>query len=191
MRRMAAAQPTHGSPANALHRGSHHVRQPRDSGMTAFLVLALGLVPALAATVRHDEPRARQKDANGWIDMLARPCLSSTAGLASRYRPMEGSIPDLNGRLTRPAATRSVRATAVTEWLRLDQTLTDYIFHVEWRFTPVPGKKGYNSGSTSATRPTAEGVASGPVRRCIGRLSIWRDAGGLRHEAVQLPERDA
>ena len=32
------------------------------------------------------------------------------------------------------------------EWLRLDQTLTDYIFHVEWRFTPVPGKKGYNSG---------------------------------------------
>jgi hypothetical protein len=32
------------------------------------------------------------------------------------------------------------------EWLRWDQQLGDAIFHVEWRFTPVDGKKGYNSG---------------------------------------------
>ena len=32
------------------------------------------------------------------------------------------------------------------EWLRWDQELGDFIYHVEWRFTPVPGKKGYNSG---------------------------------------------
>ena len=32
------------------------------------------------------------------------------------------------------------------EWLRWDKELGDCIFHVEWRFTVVPGKKGYNSG---------------------------------------------
>jgi hypothetical protein len=32
------------------------------------------------------------------------------------------------------------------EWLRWDEELGDSIFHVEWRFIPVPGKKGYNSG---------------------------------------------
>ena len=28
----------------------------------------------------------------------------------------------------------------------LGQGVGDGVFHVEWRFTPVPGKKGYNSG---------------------------------------------
>ncbi len=32
------------------------------------------------------------------------------------------------------------------EWLRYDKELGDAIFHVEFRFTPVEGKKGYNSG---------------------------------------------
>jgi hypothetical protein len=32
------------------------------------------------------------------------------------------------------------------EWLRWDQELGDFIYHVEWRFTPVEGKTGYNSG---------------------------------------------
>ncbi len=32
------------------------------------------------------------------------------------------------------------------EWLRWDKELSDFVFHVEWRFTPVEGKKGYNSG---------------------------------------------
>lgn len=32
------------------------------------------------------------------------------------------------------------------EWLRWDQEVGDAIYHVEWRFTPGEGKKGYNSG---------------------------------------------
>ncbi len=32
------------------------------------------------------------------------------------------------------------------EWLRFDRELGDFVYHVEWRFTPVTGKKGYNSG---------------------------------------------
>jgi hypothetical protein len=32
------------------------------------------------------------------------------------------------------------------DWLRYDREQADCIFHVEWRFTPVEGKSGYNSG---------------------------------------------
>jgi hypothetical protein len=32
------------------------------------------------------------------------------------------------------------------EWLRYDRELTDFVLYVEWRFTPVEGGKGYNSG---------------------------------------------
>jgi hypothetical protein len=32
------------------------------------------------------------------------------------------------------------------DWLRWDQELGDFVYHVEWRFTPVEGKDGYNSG---------------------------------------------
>jgi hypothetical protein len=42
-----------------------------DRAMTIVLVLALGLVPALAAPGRNDEPSALEKDSNDWIDMLA------------------------------------------------------------------------------------------------------------------------
>jgi 3-keto-disaccharide hydrolase len=32
------------------------------------------------------------------------------------------------------------------EWLRYDRVLGDFMFHVEWRLTPVEGTKNYNSG---------------------------------------------
>lgn len=32
------------------------------------------------------------------------------------------------------------------DWLRWDTELTDFVYHVEFRFTPVAGKSGYNSG---------------------------------------------
>jgi len=32
------------------------------------------------------------------------------------------------------------------DWLRYDRELKDFILHVEWRFAPIEGGKGYNSG---------------------------------------------
>jgi hypothetical protein len=32
------------------------------------------------------------------------------------------------------------------EWLRYDLELANFVLHAEWRFTPVEGGKGYNSG---------------------------------------------
>jgi hypothetical protein len=32
------------------------------------------------------------------------------------------------------------------DWLRYDRELSDFVYHVEWRYEPVEGKTGYNSG---------------------------------------------
>jgi hypothetical protein len=32
------------------------------------------------------------------------------------------------------------------DWLRYDRELGDFIFHAEWRYFPVEGRSGYNSG---------------------------------------------
>ena len=42
------------------------------------------------------------------------------------------------------------------EWLRYDKELTDFIFHVEFRFTKIEGGRGYNSGVMG--RNSADGV---------------------------------
>jgi hypothetical protein len=113
--------------------------------MIAFAIV-LGVVPALAAQGQKGEPSALEKDTKGWIDMLS------------------GAGPELEGWKREPippgreigeksqwsfdSATGNLvcQGDGGHEWLKLDQVLTDYILHVEWRFTPVPGKKGYNSG---------------------------------------------
>ncbi len=117
-----------------------------DRAMKIVLVLALGLASALAASGRNDEPSALEKDSNGWIDMLA-TAGPELDGWTRKPIPPDGELnPRSQWSLDPAKGTVICQGDGGHEWLRLDQVLTDYIFHVEWRFTPVPGKKGYNSG---------------------------------------------
>ncbi len=113
---------------------------------SAGLALVLSCAkPGLAA----DSPSALEKSPDGWRDLLA------------------GAGPDLNGwtrlpippgskpKATAPGSQWSIdektghlvcRGDGGHEWLRWDEPVGDAIYHVEWRYTAVPGKKGYNSG---------------------------------------------
>ena len=80
------------------------------------------------------------------------------------------------------------------EWLRWDKELGDCIFHVEWRFSVVPGKKGYNSGiyarnsADGKIRHQAQtGDASGgylfgetPVKGTIKRFNLSKQQAASR-----------
>jgi hypothetical protein len=109
-------------------------------------VLIVGLVPVLADAPPKPEQSALEKDPKGWMDVLSeagtelegwkREPIPPGAELSERS---QWSLDPKTGILV-------CQGDGGHEWLRLDQVLTDYIFHVEWRFTPVPGKKGYNSG---------------------------------------------
>jgi hypothetical protein len=113
-------------------------------GMVFLLVI--GLPHLLAASGQKGEPSALEKDPSGWVDMLA----SAGQGLDGWTR---GPLPagrDLKSESQwslDPATGHLIcQGDGGHEWLRLDQVLADYVLHVEWRFTPVPGRKGYNSG---------------------------------------------
>jgi hypothetical protein len=118
----------------------HEHARPRTIAFGLLLAAALGgLAPP-------DSRSALEESPEGWTDLLAKagPELSGWT---------RGPVP-ATGRLNPRSPWAHDPATGVLvcegngghEWIRWDQELGDFVFHVEWRFTPVPGKNGYNSG---------------------------------------------
>jgi Domain of Unknown Function (DUF1080) len=112
-----------------------------------FRVFVLAVVfAASAAVARDDSTSALERDPKGWTDLLAkagpelkgwtRATLPARGKLSARS---QWSLDEATGHLI-------CDGNGPHEWLRWDEELSDGIFHVEWRFTIVPGKKGYNSG---------------------------------------------
>jgi hypothetical protein len=113
-------------------------------GLTVLFVL--GVVPFCAGQAAKDQPSALESDPKGWMDMLS----SAGADLEGWTRapiPPGGMLREESQWSLDPKTGNLVcKGDGGHEWLRCDQSLTDFLFHVEWRYTPVPGKKGYNSG---------------------------------------------
>ena len=89
---------------------------------------------------------ALERDPQGWTDLLAHagPKLE---GWVRGPVPPEGKLnPRTQWSLDASTGYLICEGNGGHEWLRWDRELSDFIFHVEWRFTAVPGKKGYNSG---------------------------------------------
>jgi hypothetical protein len=89
---------------------------------------------------------AADPDPEGWIDLLkdAGPALKgwSRATLSAGAK----LNPDSQWVLDTQTGVLVCQGDKGHEWLRWDRELGDFDFRVEWRFTPVAGKKGYNSG---------------------------------------------
>jgi hypothetical protein len=122
---------------------------PRDFRARMLVsVLGVGLSLALAAPAPESTPGALERDPSGWIDLLegvgAGPELK---GWTRGPIPPEGKL-DAESQWKFDPATGilTCEGTGGHDWVRWDRELGDFIYHVEWRFTPVPGKKGYNSG---------------------------------------------
>ncbi len=115
---------------------------------SGVLAVMLGSSLWTAAGAADDAASALEHDPNGWIDLLGHvgPSLNGW---------VRGPIPPPPKGKLNPSSQWSLDSTTGHlvcqgdkghEWLRWDQEIGDCIFHVEWRFTPVPGRKGYNSG---------------------------------------------
>jgi hypothetical protein len=104
-----------------------------------MLVAAVAAVPA-------DTPSALEQDSKRWTDLLAEagPNLD---GWVRGPIPPGGKLGETSQWELDPQ-TKVLRCTGKGghEWLRWDKELGNFIYHVEWRFLPVEGKKGYNSG---------------------------------------------
>jgi hypothetical protein len=109
------------------------------------LLLIVVLAPSRAMAA-DDGPSSLERDPEGWTDLLAHagPKLK---GWSRQPLPSGGNIGD-RSQWSLDVATGFLvcQGDGGHEWLRWDKELEDCIFHVEWRFTVVPGKKSYNSG---------------------------------------------
>jgi Domain of Unknown Function (DUF1080) len=116
----------------------------------SHLMLSSVLLVSIACLAMADEaetPSALERDPSGWTDLLAQagPKLE---GWTRGPLPATGRL-NPRSQWSLDAATGHLvcEGNGGHEWLRWDKELGDGVFHVEWRFTPVPGKKGYNSGA--------------------------------------------
>jgi hypothetical protein len=124
---------------------SHGLKEILMRSCRGFLAIVLGLVPS-PSTSDEIVAGALERDPEGWTDLLA----GAGPNLEGRTR---GTIPQ-GGKLSARSQWSLDATTGYLvcqsdgghEWLRWDQELGDCIFHVEWRFTPIPGRKGYDSG---------------------------------------------
>lgn len=160
--------------------------------VVALLVLRCAVAsPALAV---EESPSALQRAPDGWKDLLE----SAGPGLKGWTRlplpPGSKTSDTTQWKLESTTGLLVCRGDGGHEWLRWDEELGDSVFHVEWRFTPVPGKKGYNSGVYA--RNSADGTvwhqaqtgdASGgylfgntPVDGQAKRLNLSRQLHGQR-----------
>lgn len=83
---------------------------------------------------------------DGWTDLLAQagPQLK---GWTRGPIPPAGKLSETSQWSLDPATGHLVcEGNGGHEWLRWDEEQGDFVYHVEWRFTRVEGKRGYNSG---------------------------------------------
>jgi hypothetical protein len=105
------------------------------------------MIPLVAflLLLAQESPSALQADSNGWTDLLA----DAGHDLKGWTRTPIHSGDKLNANsqwsLDPKTGNLVCEGNGGHEWLRYDKEFGDFIYHVEWRYTPGD-KKGYNSG---------------------------------------------
>jgi hypothetical protein len=113
-----------------------------------LIVLAIGLAGVSTGGARgQSAPSALEAGPAGWVDLIAEAG-PELKGWTRGPIPPGGKLGEAS-----PWVVDRDRGLLVCkgneaghEWLRYDRPLRDGVFHVEWRFVPVAGKTGYNSG---------------------------------------------
>ena len=106
--------------------------------------LALALLVLAIPVCRAQAPSAFETDPNGWTDIMPN---SAFDGWIRRPFVSPATInPVSQWKVDTANRILLCEGNLGHEWLRYDRELTNSIFHVEFRFTPIEGGKGYNSG---------------------------------------------
>jgi hypothetical protein len=116
----------------------------------ALLWLATGLlavVPPMARGEGPATPSALERDPAGWIDLLADAGPELKGWTRLPVKPGGKLQAGSQWALDPSTGILTCRGDGGHDWLRSDEPRGDFVYHVEWRFTPVAtGKAAYNSG---------------------------------------------
>jgi 3-keto-disaccharide hydrolase len=87
---------------------------------------------------------ASKSGSTGWVDIMPDESFSQWTRVA--IPPEKALDPVSQWSVDVPRRIVICEGNHGHEWLRYNRELSDFIFHVEWRFTKREGLKGYNSG---------------------------------------------
>lgn len=110
---------------------------------------AKALLLACAAIAAHGQERsALEREPQGWQNIMPGQRLEGWTRQAIAPDPLD---PVSQWKLL-PGGILLCEGNRGHDWLRFDQELTDFVFHVEFRYVPVEGNPRYNSGIFVRTR---------------------------------------
>jgi hypothetical protein len=108
-----------------------------------FVALAAGACWGPASVAQGDSRSALETAPQGWTDITPKADLKGWTRLAipstARLGREQWHVDPSTGYLL-------CDGDGGHDWLRYDRELGDFIYHIEWRYEPVPGGSGYNSG---------------------------------------------
>ncbi len=112
--------------------------------MRHWVFVLLSVLPFCGGASAQQTPSALESDPSGWMDLMPSSDLKSWTRLSV---PPGKPISEVS-QWARDAASGTLACAGNSghEWLRYDREFSDFIFHVEFRFTPVENGRGYNSG---------------------------------------------
>lgn len=114
----------------------------RNPGWLAILTLGLGM--QLVAAGAEAGPSALESDAEGWIDILPAVDL---AGWSRVPVPPKAPLGRAQWHVDSDRKVLVCDGDGGHDMLLLDRVVGDAIFHFEFRYIPVEGASGYNSGA--------------------------------------------
>ncbi len=87
-----------------------------------------------------------EREPSGWVDLLSEAGPSLKGWTRGAIPPTAKLKPENQWSIDPSTGYLVCQGDQGHDWLRYDTEFSDFVYHVEWRFTVVEGKKGYNSG---------------------------------------------
>ncbi len=115
----------------------------RKCALAALLLVAVAAALPARAQVPASTPSQLETSPEGWVDVQPGPDL---AGWVRQPWPLTDTLGPQQWSVDPETKHLVCDGTGGHDWLRLDRETADAVLHVEWRFTPVAGATGYNSG---------------------------------------------
>lgn len=112
-----------------------------------LVALGLALFSASMAAVVPGKPSELDREPAGWTDLLAEGGPELKGWTRTTHHPTDKLSPKSQWSFDPSTGILTCQGNGGHDWLRWDKELGDFVYHVEWKFTPLTaGKKGYNSG---------------------------------------------
>jgi len=156
----------------------------------ALLRLAPGLVvvASMGLAASPGTPSALERDPSGWTDLLAGAGPELKGWTRLPVKPTGKLETGTQWSLDPSTGVLTCRGDGGHDWLRSDAERGDFIYHIEWKFTPVPAGctfRDFMHSDPEQRRHRGDRV-SGWLGVCIAQ-ALSSPAAAVSHLASSLP----